>query len=83
MLSNNLQNLKRYGLSQYFLTNKNTNIFGLTKKSEYKYQYIQFEEEKNANTNANIFELTKEDKYEKNIRIFGLIFANGGGQLKI
>ena len=52
-------------MSQYFLTNKNTNIFGLTKKSEYKCQYIQFEEEKNANTNANIFELTKEDKYEK------------------
>ena len=41
----------------------NTNIFGLTKKGEYEYKYIRFDE-KRANTNTNCIGLIKKGKYE-------------------
>ena len=60
-------------------TNKNTNIYGLIKKGEYKYKYIQVDKKeriqiwifelvlKNTNTNGNICHTLKWSKNKERI----------------
>ena len=53
-----------------FFFSSNTNIFGLTKKGEYEYKYIRFQEKK-ANTNTNIVKLTKKGEYQFEYKYWG------------
>ena len=47
--------MKKIGFMQFFFTNTYVNIFGVTKKVEYKYKYILSAKKANTNKNLNIF----------------------------